>query len=144
MKYLLTLLETHWHTILLIKHWLRFYHESLLLKSCIWLIHILDIHHKMNNCRNKEITATLRHLPATRLQGSSEHHLLQLPTQTRATSNQSDQQCRQFSIHFTVHSSSQFSLAIRVWRETWYQSILYPLFFPHPHSQLSHHWKQSG
>lgn len=59
-----------------------------LLKSCIWLIHILDTHYKMENCRNKEVTAILRHLSTIRLQETSEHHLCQLPAQNRATSNQ--------------------------------------------------------
>lgn len=60
-----------------------------LLKSSIWLIQILDTHYKMEDCRNKEDIAILRHLSVTRLQETSEHHLLQLPTQYRATSNQS-------------------------------------------------------
>lgn len=59
-----------------------------LLKSCIWLIHTVDTHFKMEDCRNK-VTAFLRRLSAIRSQETSEHHLLQLPTQNRATRNQS-------------------------------------------------------
>lgn len=55
----------------------------------MWLIHTVDTHYKMEDCRNKEVTAILRCLSAIRLQETSECHLLQLPTQNRATSNQS-------------------------------------------------------
>lgn len=53
------------------------------------MIDILDTHYKMEDCRNKKVTAILRHLSTIRLQETSEHHLLQLPAQNRATSNQS-------------------------------------------------------
>lgn len=62
-----------------------------LLKSCIWLIHTLGTSYKY--CRDKEVTAILRHLSAIsigsyRLQGTPEGHPASTPHSNRATSNQ--------------------------------------------------------
>lgn len=102
-----------------------------LLKSCIWLIHTLVTSYKY--CRDKEVTAILRHLSpisigSYRLQGTPECHSPWTPHSNRATGNQLplrpcaiDQypwspQFNQFSIHLILHLPSQFSLAIRAVR----------------------------